>query len=256
MTRNPAARRVHREAADPGDAFVAGVLESSLWARQHGRKLLIGAIVALVVILGVIWFMVDRRNDARDAASALTQVRAVALSGNAELAIRDIEQFIRTYGSTPAGDEARLLLGAAYLDANQQQNAINAVQNVADDLDTDVGVSAAMLMAAAHESAGRSQEAEAVLERIATDGRFLFQQQEALDNMARLRLQRGDAAGAIQAYERLLEMTPVTAAERQVYELRLGEVRALAAAGNAAPQAPPAATTAPTTPPAPTTTGG
>src|SRR5688572_1618382 len=256
-TRHPTARRVHREAAAPDDAFVAGVLESSAWAKEHSRTLIIGSIVVLVVIVGLTIFVTSRRSNAREAATALTQVRAVALSGNAELAIRDIEQFIRNYGSTPAGDEARLLLGAAYLDANQQQNAINAVENVADDLDTDVGVSAAMLIAAAHEAAGRSQEAETVLERVATGGRFLFQQQEALDNIARLRLQRGDAAGAVQAYERLLEMTPTNAAERQVYELRLGEVRAMAAAGNVAPQAPPTTPAAPaTTPAAPATTGG
>ena len=256
MTRHPTARRVHREAAGPDDAFVAGVLESTAWAKQHSRTLIIGVVAAVIVIGGLLFYVADRARDTREAATALTQVRAVALSGNAELAIRDIQQFIQNYGSTPAGDEARLLLGAAYLDANQQQNAIDAVEDVADDVDTDVGVAAAMLIAAAHESAGRSQEAETVLERVATGGRFLFQQQEALDNMARLRLQRGDAAGAVQAYERLLEMTPINAAERQVYELRLGEVRSLAASGNAAPQAPPATPAAPNVPAAPATTGG
>jgi tetratricopeptide (TPR) repeat protein len=253
-TRHPTARRVHRATTDPEDAFVAGVLESTAWAKAHSGMLLIGSITALALIFGSILFIVLGKGKAERAAVGLTRVRAVALSGNTELAIRDTEAFIADFGGTPAGDEARLLLAAAYLNAGRQQKAIETVSGL-NDLDSDIGVSAANLVAAAHEAGGNSREAETALERIAADGRFLYQKQEALDNIARLRLQRGDVAGAVATYERLIELTPINAPERQVYELRLGEVRAMAAAGNTPVQAPAAQQNPPATPPA-TTTGG
>ncbi|HSJ06573.1 MAG TPA: hypothetical protein VK936_07720, partial [Longimicrobiales bacterium] len=56
------------------------------------------------------------------------------------------------------------------------------------------------------------------------------------------RLQRGDAAGAVELYERLVDLTPEASQDRQIFELRLGEARALAATGaGAAAVAEPAA---------------
>ena len=234
MTRHPTARRVHRQSAEPDDAFVAGVLETSAWARENSRKIITGGIILALIIIGLIVFMTNRRQKEQQSVVELTQVRAVAMSGNAELAINDLRQFLDRFGGTRAADEARLLLAGAYLQAGQQQNAIGAVSGLADDVDTDIGVNAALLTAAAHEAAGNSTEAERVLARVAEDARFLFQRQDALDNIGRLRMQRGDVAGAVQTYERLLEITPVNAPERQVYELRLGEARARAAAGGGA----------------------
>ncbi|HUF49198.1 MAG TPA: tetratricopeptide repeat protein [Longimicrobiales bacterium] len=231
MTRHPTARRVHRPAAEPDDAFVAGVLETTVWAREHSRKIVIGGTIAAVVMIAAVLFVMNRRQTAQESVAQLTQVRAVAMSGNTELAIRDLQQFIDRYGSTPAAGEARLLLSAAYLEAGQQQNAINTVSRLVGNLDRNAGVNAAMLTAAAHEAAGEGRRAEEVLLRVAEDARFLYQRQDALDNVGRLRLQRNDAAGAVQIYERLVGMTSEGAAERQVYELRLGEATALAAAG-------------------------
>jgi predicted negative regulator of RcsB-dependent stress response len=233
MTRHPTARRVHREDAAPDDKFVAGVLETTAWAQQHGRRLLIGGIVAVVVVVGLVVFLQARANKREQAATQLTQVRALAMSGNAQLAARDLETFLANFGGTPAEAEARLLLGRAYLDMDSTSRAIATVQPLAGDLDQVTGVNAAFLVAGAHEAAGNTQEAEEVYRRIGRDAEFLYQRQEGLDNAARLRLQAGDYNAALQLYQELIEMTPETAAEYQVYQLRLGEVRALAAGGAA-----------------------
>lgn len=266
MTRHPTARRVHRQDSAPDDVFVAGVLETSAWAKQNSRMLVIGGIVAAVVILGTIFFITNRRSQTAQAASQLTQVRAVALSGNNQLAIRELEQFLSNYGGTPSGDEARLMLGSAYLQAGQAQQAQEVVQPVADDLGSGLGVNAAMLLASTYEAAQEPHRAEEVYLEVAEDARFLFQRQDALDNAARIRLQRGDAAGAAELYQRLLDITPESNTERPIFELRLGEARVLAAVGgttSAAVPPTPAPTPAtapqgaeqPATPPPTSTTG-
>lgn len=229
MTRNPTARRVHREDSAPDDVFVAGVLETTAWAKQHSRKLIIGGIVAAVLLVSIVLFLQGRADRREQAAAQLTQVRAVALSGNTALAISELEQFLTRFGGTPAESEARLLLGRAYMQNAQPQETIEAVQPLARDVDSDMGTNAAFLLAAAHEAAGNPEQAEQAYLRVAEDARFRFQRQDALDNAARIRLATGDAQGALEIYERLLEMTPADAAEYQIFQLRAGEVRALAA---------------------------
>lgn len=231
MTRHPTARRVHRQDSAPDDVFVARVLETSAWAKQNSRTLIIGGIVAAVIVIGLVYFVTSRRAERAQAAAQLTQVRAVALSGNAPLAIRELEQFLSRFGGTPSADEARLMLGRAYLDAGQIQQAQQMVEPLADNLGSGLGINAAFLLANTYEAAQEPHRAEEIYLEIGEEARFMFQRQDGLDNAARIRLQRGDAAGAAELYERLLEITPASNTERPIFELRLGEARALAVTG-------------------------
>jgi hypothetical protein len=269
MTRNPTARRVHRQDAAPDDVFVAGVLETSAWAKQNSRTLVIGGIVTAVVVVALLYFVTSRQSQRAQAASQLTQVRAVALSGNSQLAIRELEQFLARFGGTPSADEARLLLGRAYLDVGQARQAMDAVEPLAGDPGSGLGFNAALLTASAHEASQEPHLAEEIYLGLAVDAEYLFQRQDALDNAARIRLQRGDAAGAAELYQQLLDITPLSNTERPIFELRLGEAQALAALGGGttnaavpptAPQQIPGQTApAPNAPvlpvPEPTTTG-
>ncbi|MGH7507554.1 MAG: hypothetical protein ACRELX_18015, partial [Longimicrobiales bacterium] len=60
MARHPASRRVHRRSSGPDDVFVEGVLESTAWAQQHARTLIIGIAVILVVALGFLYWRSSR----------------------------------------------------------------------------------------------------------------------------------------------------------------------------------------------------
>lgn len=240
MTRHPTARRVHRQNSSDDDAFIAGVLETSAWAKQHQRILIIAAVTVAVVVVGLVLWLSNRNSTRAAAAEELTRVRAVALTGNAPLAIRDLESFVSRFGGTPSAPEARLMLGRAYLDNGQAQQAIEALRALARNVGDDMGANAALLTAAAYEALQEPHRAEELYLRVAEGARFVFQRQEAYDNGARIRLQRGDAAGAAQLYERAVEITPETNPDRQVLELRLGEARALAASPTGSePQQPP-----------------
>jgi predicted negative regulator of RcsB-dependent stress response len=229
MTRHPTARRVHRQDSAPDDAFVAGVLETTAWAKKHQRTLIIGGIIFAVLVTATVLWLTNRSATRERAALELAQVRAVAMSGNTPLAIRELEQYVGRYGRTPAGAEARLLLAGAYMDAGQYGPAASTAQPMARNVGSDMGVNAAMLLAAAQEASGNLQQAEETYLRVGNGGRFLFQRQEGLDNVARLRLQRGDIAGTVAMYERIIQITPEGSPDRQVFELRLGEAQARAA---------------------------
>jgi tetratricopeptide (TPR) repeat protein len=234
MPRHPTARRVHRPAATTDDAFVAGVLETTAWAKTHSRKLIAGAAGVAAVAIVLFVFFTTRAAKREQAAVQLGAARAAAMSGDNAAAIQSLERFVSRFGGTPAEAEARLLLARGYLQQGQAPRAINTLRGPARDLDNIMGVNAAFLLAASHETAQEYQRAEEVYLRIADRAQFLYQKQEALDNAARLRLEQGNAPGAVQLYERILSLTPANDGSRQIFELRAGEARAAAAARTAA----------------------
>ncbi len=226
MTKHPAARRVHREAADE-DVFVSGVLEGGVWAKHHGRALLIGSI-AIVVAL-VLFFYVRHFNAQAEAKAAtdLTAVRQTMMEGNRELAMRDLSSFVKKYGKTPSADEARLLLAQVYLEAGQATSAITTIKPIAGDPSKSNGASAAMILAAAYELNKQTDLAEQTYLKVADKARFGFEKREALERAAILRLNKGNTAGAAQLYEQAMNTLPETEVDqRNAYQMRIAEVRA------------------------------
>jgi predicted negative regulator of RcsB-dependent stress response len=233
MTRHPAASRVHKPAPSSDDRFVAGVLETSAWAKEHSRAVIAGAIIVAVLIAGLVLYRINSQRQYEAATAQLGQARQAFLTGNMPLAVRDLEAFLVTYGRTRPADEARLMLGQAYLETGQPQQAIETVSRMARDPRTTTGTNAALLTAAAHEAAGDVDQAEQVFLRVGDRARFEFQRLEALDNAARIRIERGMPAGAVEIYDRILAELEEAAPERAVFELRRGEAAAaaMAAAG-------------------------
>jgi predicted negative regulator of RcsB-dependent stress response len=226
MPRHPTARRIHRPAPASDDVFVERVLETTVWAKTHQLPLIITA-VAVVAIVGLGLFYRNYRTQLRtEAATQLTQIRQTVLSGNQALASRDLEQYLETFGGTPSAPEARLMLAQSYLLDGQAPKAIEVLENQAGDLRHPMGTAAAFLLADAYENASQLDRAETVLLRIASGAPFDFEKERAWDGVARLRLERGDAAGAVQAYDRLLEVLASNNPDRSVYEMRRAEAQA------------------------------
>jgi tetratricopeptide (TPR) repeat protein len=228
MTRHPVSRRVHRQETQPDDVFVERVLETSAWASTHARLLIIGAAVVAVLLVSVLWIRSSRAADRAASATELTTLRQTVQAGNPAVAIRDLQSFLDRFGGTPAGTEARLLLARAHLQAGQGQEAIDAVETQARDLTEPLGTPAAFLLGSAYESLTRWDDAEQTYLRIADAAPFDFQKIQALENAARIRIERGEPAGAVELYERLIGLLPVTSPERSVYEMRKAEAAALA----------------------------
>lgn len=230
MARHPTARRTQRPASTDDDAFIERVLETTAWAKTHQRVLVWGGIALLILAGSFLWYRNYRTTLAANAAADLTTVRQTVISGNDALAVRDLERFLEQYGSTPSAAEARLMLGQGYLATNQPQEAVEAVREQAEGLDDPLGPPAALLLAAGLESVNQFERAEAVLLRVADAAPLMSQKEQALDALARNRMERGDAAGAAQAYDQLLELLPENSPARPVHEMRRAEARARATA--------------------------
>lgn len=243
MSRHSARRRPHNAPAADDDRFVHGVLEGGAWARENARTLVIAGAVVVALLVG---FLVYRNySSAREtgAANALNDLRTTVASGNVPLALRDGEALVSRYGGTESADEARLLLGELYLQANQPQQASEVLAPLSRDVDAPLGFNAAMLIGGAYEAAGQAEQAIQTYTRIGRDSRFLFQQIAGYEEAARVQAATGDAASAIASFERILDLIDENAAERGFYEMRIAELQTGGAPSNAAPPAPLAADT-------------
>jgi tetratricopeptide (TPR) repeat protein len=237
MTRNPTAtaRRVRTDSSFD-EAFVARAFEASTWASRNRQKVTIAAVAFAVAILGLIWYAHYRNTLADKATTELTRVRATVQSGNTQLAITDLQKYLDRFGGTETADEARLMLAQQYLISSQAQKAVDAIKPAAGHENTAEGAQASFILAQAYEAAKSTENAEKEYLALADQAPYLYMKQDALDNAARLRMQRNNAAGAAELLQRLLDITPQTAPERDVFQLRLGE--ALLAAGKTVPPPP------------------
>jgi predicted negative regulator of RcsB-dependent stress response len=239
MPKHPTSSRVHREDQVPDDAFVSTVKGIIAWSRENSRQLVIAGVVTAAVVLAAFWYINEQRSVEARATSRFTAVQQSVLSGNTQLAIRDLQSFIGTFGGTETGNQARLILADILLAEDQAQEAIEALGSLPDDFDQPFGLPAARVQAAALEEAGDVDDAVSTYLRVADNARFEFQRREALADAARVRMQNGDADAAADLYERVLETFDEQEPGRGYYEMWLAEARSMAREG---------AGTAPTTP--------
>lgn len=247
MAKHPTSSRVHRDPDSPDDAFIGAIKRTVEWTRAHDRQLIIGGVVlAALVLIGVYYVSSQRRVEA-EATARLAQVQQSVASGNPQLAIRDLQTYIQTFGGARAAQPARILLADLLLDQDRHAEAVEALGDLPGDLDEPFGVAAARVLAAAREEMGDAEEAVSLYRGIARNARFPFEEREALAEAARVRLQSGDAEGAADLYEDVVESfdDERDAAARGYYAMWLAEARARAATGG------PAAPTIPDTAQAP-----
>lgn len=212
----------------PEDAFVARILALWNWAERNTQVLVLaGALLVLALGAGLYYYNF-RQSLRTEAAREFEQVQQAVGAGQPETAQAELQSFIDRFQETPYGREARLLLAQVHLRAGEPEEAVAALQPLATDLDEPIALEGAFLLAAAHEEAGQFDRAEEVYLRIAESAGLSFQIREALASAADLRARGGDYAGAAELYERILERHPPAESdsEREIYELRLAEVRA------------------------------
>ena len=220
--KHPGASRVRRERHDE-DVFVESVLESSVWAKQHGRTIIIAGAAAFLLLAGGIYYR-NYRSELNDRANGqLNQVRQTVMSGNKQLAATDLKTYIAHFGNTPSCAEARTMLAQLYLSLNQPQQAVEAIEPIAGEPKKTPAPT--FLLAGAYEALNQLDKAEQQYMKIADEARFGFEQREALERAAVLRMQRGNAAGAIELYNRALESLPEDSPDRPIYEMRIAEIR-------------------------------
>jgi len=207
------------------DAFVAGIHRLLEWMGRNLRLLLLGAAGAVLVALGLMYYVNFKATVREQAATDLARLRLS--SASPEQLIPDVESFIGRYDGTASADEARVLLGHLYLDSGRGADALAVLRAVGAPADHPTGFAARSLLALAQEQSGDVRAAESTWQSLGRDARFGFQRREARANVARLYAQQGRVAEAIAIYEEIAreaeEDDDPSAAG--VYRIRLGELR-------------------------------
>jgi len=209
------------------DAVVVKAIEFTAWAKKHIRLIIAGAVVAAIVIGGLLYWRVAEQNRLDQAASEFVLLQQTAATGNLQLAARDMEQFIGRYDGTVYAEEARIALGQLYLQQDSAAQAVELLSGAANRVGSSpLGPQAAMLLAAAQQATGDHAAAIATYLRIAEDAELTFRRVAALEAAAQLHSRLGDHAAAADLYQRLADMAGEGTAEEQLYRMRLAEEEA------------------------------
>ena len=205
------------------DRFVERTLQVGFWLKHHARAAILATIALTVVALGAMYFRDYRQTVRERAATELEALRGITLSDPAGAAVQ-LESFVNRFSGTEAAEEGRLLLATVFLNEGRTDDAIAALQAAREGIDTPAGHGAKLMLAAALEEAGDLDAALAVLDELATNSRYPFQQREAQAWRARIMAQQGRLAEAAAVYASLAEAAE-NPAEQNEFRVRLGEIQ-------------------------------
>lgn len=197
------------------------------WAETHSRHLTIAA-VAIAVLAGGGWFYAKSRQvQARNASAALSEAELALTAGNLPLAQSSLEQVVNRYGSTPSGDQARLLLAQVMFDNGRYQEGIAGLQQLVSSGDKLTLASAQHLIGAGYEQAGKPAEAAAAYRKAADAAGSPAERDGYLASAARALMDAGKNSEAKAIWQRLADdpSSPAAAEAR----IRLGELEVKAA---------------------------
>lgn len=209
---------------EPDDIFVARVLHFGKWASSNQQALTIIGIVFVIAIAGFVYYWNYRQTLYAQASQELELVHQSVAIQDREGARDDLVVFLDRFGGTPYEGEARLLLGDLYLRDGSPQQALAVLEPLGASPRNPIEFQAATLLGAAYEDEGRFDDAEATYISIAERSELNFQVRDALVAAARIRDARGDAQGAVELYERLLEELDADSPQRGLYEMRIEEI--------------------------------
>lgn len=195
------------------------------WFQHHRTRLTIGA-VAVVLLGGGFWFTREAQvRREQFAAGELAQARSAADAGNFQLAASDLTRIISTYGGTPAGQEAAILLGNVRLQQGQPALAVGELREfLASGPDQPFIAPAAGLLAGALEQLNDFGSAADAYQRAAEATSYGMIRAQHLIDVGRVATMAGDTSRAVTAYESVIDEAEDTAAGVEA-KFRLAEIR-------------------------------
>jgi len=208
------------------DAFATRVLLFVAWAQKNTQTLVIAAVAVAALVGGSIWFIAQRSGTLAQASTQFEQVQQVAASAAPEEAVAEVERFLTTFGKTPYGLEARLLLGEIHLENGNVDGAIEALTPVAPSFGDPLRVQATFLLAVAYEQGERWDQAATLYRDLSRRAEMSFQKREATEGLSRALIAQGDVPGAVAALDLLIAEYEEGAPARGYFEMRRQELLA------------------------------
>ncbi len=223
--KHPSTRRKPQTAHEKDDAFVAGVLDSSQWAKHHQQALTLILITVGLLVAGGFYYVNFQRTMTIEAVNRLERIHQAISIAASDDAKAQLSTFLEQFEGTDQAREAVILLGRLHLEAGDAAVAISVLERAGLGFGDPIGLQANSLLARAYENQGRWAAAEATFLEIADRATFDFDVRRALDSAARARRRQQNHSGAAELYERILTTFEDDDPAKGVYELRLAEVR-------------------------------
>lgn len=208
------------------DRLVTTYFELQTWFEENKKRL--SSLLFGVAIVGAItWFYFNNRaNDNLNATAELGEAMKIYDQGNYDLAvkgipqqnIRGLEQIVSDYGSTSAGETAKLFLGNCYFAEGQLDKAL-ATYRDASVGDKSVAASVQAGIAACYEAKGNHSEAAAYYERAASADSRNYHTAENLFHAAENYALAGSKDKASDLVKRLKKDFPTSTYAREVDRL-------------------------------------
>jgi predicted negative regulator of RcsB-dependent stress response len=195
------------------------------WVKHHQKRLTIGAVAVTLLGFGVWFTRAAQFRKEGFAARELSQARFAAGAGNFQLAASDLSRIITSYGSTPAGQEAVLLLANVHMEQQQPGLAAAELQDFLDGgTQREFTGPAAGLLASALEEMGDLPRAADAYDRAIEATPYALIRNDYLMDLGRVAWAIGDTARAAEAYERVIEESEDAPAVSEA-TFRLAEMR-------------------------------
>ena len=129
--KHPSSRRKPRTAHDQDDAFVAGVLDSSEWARKHQQALTLIVIAVGLIFAGLFYYVNFRRTMTIEAVNQLERIHQTIAIAASDDAKAQLSTFLEQFAGTDQANEAVILLGRLHLEAGDAAVAISVLERAA-----------------------------------------------------------------------------------------------------------------------------
>jgi predicted negative regulator of RcsB-dependent stress response len=225
-----------RGQVDTEDRIMGRIAAATAWAERNRRLTTVAVLATLAVGAGGFIYLNYRADLNERAAVRLDDLRLASRSASPDALRSQLATYIDQFGSTPQSDEARLLLAEMELRRDSVDAAIRALEPVVDPADDPLGYNAAWMLAVAEEQRGNLGTAARWYERLAEVAPHAFQRRRARAARALLHLYAGEYGSAEAIYAELA--AGEAGSDTEVYAVKLGEVRARAAADVAPPALP------------------
>lgn len=209
------------------DALTARILELVIWGRHRAPTLVVAGVVFVVLVVGAFYWSSQRSTQLDAAAFELEELQQTVGFQDPATFEASVQGYLDRFGGTPFAIEARLLLARVHLlsAVSDPNAAVEVLEAVAPDFSSPLALDATFMLAAALEQAERWNEAIQIYEELLSQVEFSFQRVEAGEGQARSLLASGDSAGAVQAYQSILDALEPDDPDRPRHQMRLAELR-------------------------------
>lgn len=231
------------------DRFVEQTFDWAHWVESHRTQVVAGLAGIAVLIAAFFVYRNLARAGEEEAARSYIDARQAYFAGNYQLAVADLQGFLRSHGDTSYADDARLFLSDALYQAGDPEGAVETLEEFFDRHgDSPFAPNARLLMAASYQALGRLDEAvEAYRTALAEAGSDTerIRIRARLADVYLLQGRTGDAAAELQA---IIDLDPLGAAAAQARrELAEITVEPIPVGGAAPPSEPAEEAVAPDT---------